>query len=240
MKKIFLASAIALSMSFTTSMNAQNALTNILQGAAQAAANSSDAKSAGQNALGSVLNQAAGAANNSSLGQASNGLLGNLIASVTGSATTTQGNLIGNWSYAQPSVQFESENLLTQAGGTTIAQKVEDKLAKAYKLVGIKPDKLFFNFQKDGKVTYGVSKITREGTYVFNNNDKTVTITTNTGSTLKAYVTVSGDQMALTFEAKKMLELMSTISSKFQSLKTVDSLIKQYTGAKVGFEFNRK
>lgn len=240
MKKLFILGAIALSYALATPANAQNALTDILKNAAQAATNGTDTKSAGQNALGSVLNDAVNAANSSSLGEATNGILGNLIASVTGSATTTQGNLIGNWSYTKPSVQFESESLLTQAGGTTIATKVEDKLATYYKMVGIKPDKLTFKFDKDGKMTYGVSSVTREGTYVFNDSDKTITITTSTGASFKAFVTVSGDEMALTFEAKKLIDLMGTLGSRFQSLSTITTLVKQYSGAKVGFAFSRK
>jgi len=215
MKKVIISLAIALSCTLASNANAQNV-------------------------LGNLLNQAVSSASNSSVNEATGGLLGNLLASVTGSTTTTSSNLVGNWSYTKPSVQFESENLLTQAGGITIANKVVEKLEKAYKLAGIKQGKLTFNFQQNGKLTYGVGSIKREGTYTFNDSDKTIAITTSTGATIKAYVTVSGNQMALTFEAKKMLALMNTISSKFQSLKTVESLINQYTGAKVGFEFERK
>lgn len=192
----------------------------------------------GQSVLTDLLK---GAVNSSStLGESTTGLLSNLIASVTGSTTTTKDNLIGNWSYTKPSVQFESEDYLSMAGGTAIASKVEDKLATYYKMAGIKSGKLTFNFKQDGTLTYAAGKVTRQGTYTFNDAEKTVTIKTSTGASFKAYVTVYGDEMTLTFEAKKMLELMSTLGNKFNSLKSITSLVKQYTGMKVGFTFARQ
>jgi len=239
MKKIIIAGAILLASMAAPEANAQSFWSKLFGGAASAAANSTDAKSAGENALSSAVNDVV-SATNTSLGDATGGILGNLIASVTGSITTTQTNLIGTWSYAKPSVQFESESLLSQAGGTAIAQKVENKLQTYYNMVGIKPGKLVFKFEKDGKLTYSAGSVTREGTYVFNDADKTVTIKTNAGTSFKAYVTVSGNEMALTFEAGKMLELMNTLGSRFQSLATITSLCKQYSGMKVGFAFEKQ
>lgn len=240
MKKIILAVTIAAASMLAPCANAQSILSNLLKGAASAAANSSDAQDAGKNVLGNLANEAVNAANNSSIGQASGGLLGNLIASVTGSATTTKGNLIGTWSYSEPAVQFESENLLTQAGGGAIAQKIETKLGSYYKLVGIKPGKLAFKFENNGKMTYSAGSISREGSYVFNDESKTLTITTSAGSKMTGYVTISGNQMELCFDGSKLLTLMETLGSRFQTLNAVTSLAKQYSGMKVGFAFEKQ
>lgn len=236
MKKFFFISTLVLSFMAGPSAMAQSSLTDILSKAAQAAVNSSDTKSAGNNAVSSLVNSAVGIAGESTTSD----LLSNLLSSVTGSTTTTKSNLVGNWVYTKPSVQFESESYLTLAGGTAIASKIEDKLATCYKTVGIKPDKLSFNFANDGKLTYGVGSVTRSGTYTFNEQGKTIIITTNTGASIKAYVTVSGDEMMLTFDAQKMITLMKTLGSRFNSIKKVSSIVGMYEGIKVGFTFSRK
>ncbi|MDO4497831.1 MAG: DUF4923 family protein [Bacteroidales bacterium] len=230
MKKIFIATAMIMAMMSAQTLSAQT------QGTEQ----KTETKSILGNLLNGALSGATEAVNNSSIGQATNGLLGNLISSVTGSVTTTEATIQGNWSYSRPSVQFESENLLKNAGGTAIATKAEDKIASIYKLVGIKEGTLTFNFEKDGKLTYSMGRITRNGTWTFNDEDKSVTITTARGASYKAYATVSGNQMALTFDANKLYELMQTIGSKFKSLKSITTLMSQYSGAKVGFTLEKK
>jgi hypothetical protein len=189
----------------------------------------------------SILNSVVSSVtDNSNTGSETSSLLSNLIASVTGSVTTTQENLIGTWSYTQPAVQFESENALTQAGGTAIATKVESKLEKAYKVVGIKSGKLKFVFDSDGNVTYSVGSNSRQGTYTFDSTNKMVNITTSTGYTVGAYVTISGSDMTLTFDASKMLTLFQTVSSKMSALSTVSSIASLYNGMKVGFDFKKQ
>jgi hypothetical protein len=189
----------------------------------------------------SILNSVVSAATeNSSTSSETSSLLSNLIASVTGSVTTTQENLIGTWSYTTPAVQFESENALTQAGGTAIASKVETKLEKYYKLVGIKAGKLKFVFDKDGNVTYSVGSNSRQGTYTFDSTNKMVNITTSTGYTVAAYVTISGSDMTLTFDASKMLTLFQTLSSKMSALSTVSTIASMYNGMKIGFDFKKQ
>lgn len=166
-------------------------------------------------------------------------LISNLIASVTGNATTTKNTILGTWTYSEPCVQFESNNLLTQAGGSTMATKSEQKLASYYQMVGIKPGKMVFTFASDGSVTYKVGNTQRKGTYTFDSNNKTITITSQMGQSVKAYVTVSGINMALTFDATKLLSLMGSVGSNFQQLQLVSALASNYDGMKVGFKFSK-
>ena len=219
MKKIFLIGALVASGFFCQNANAQSLLQNLLSGSSISNTSKQSTSDTKQNV---------------------GNLIGNLISSVTGDLTTTQANLIGEWSYTDPSVQFESENMLTQAGGSAIATKCETKLAQYYKVVGIKPGAVVFTFAEDGTCTYAVGSRKSQGTYVFNKEDKTVSITTSTGQTVKTYVTISGSKMALCFDGTKLLTLFNSISSKFQALSTVSALASNYNGMKVGFKFERK
>jgi hypothetical protein len=67
-----------------------------------------------------------------------------------------------------------------------------------------------------------------------------VNITTSTGYTVGAYVTISGSDMTLTFDASKMLTLFQTVSSKMSALSTVSSIASLYNGMKVGFDFKKQ
>ncbi len=247
MKKVFVA-GLALSFMFAQSANAQGILSNLLSGVTGNTSNSSSsttnstANTAAQDVLGNVLNNVVSSTTGVSSGTASaaTSVITNLISSVTGDLTTTASSVIGTWSYTEPSVQFESENYLTQAGGAVIADKVKNKLASIYKLVGIKNGKLKFVFDKDGNVTYSVGNLSRTGTYEFNSSDKTITITTSTGASIKSYVTVTGSTMYLTFDGTKLLTLMKTLGSKFNSLSTITSIANSYEGMKIGFQFAKQ
>lgn len=190
-----------------------------------------------KNLLSTATNKAVEATSNSTGNSATGNLIGNLLASVTGGLTTTQANLIGTWNYAAPCVQFESENYLTQAGGTAVAAKVEAKLETLYKMVGISAGKVSFTFEEDGTMTYTLGSRKFTGTYVFDAENKTVTITTQTKRTVKAFVTISGNQMSLCFDSTKVLQLFTTISAKLST--NISQLAGSYSGMKSGFKFTK-
>lgn len=254
MKKLIFSFVIALALSFGQQANAQSILGKIFGGgnknntttsAESTTSSSSTSTSSASNTsasttdptgglLGGILNQVIGQATEEQSGS----VLGNIIASVTGNATTTQASLIGTWTYKEPAVQFTSENLLTQAGGAAAAAKVEKKLVTYYKMVGITEGRVQFTFDNANNVTYSLGNRTFQGTYVFDASDKTVTITsTNTGLSVKAYVTISGNQMSLCFDSTKVLSLFSSVSKSFGA--TVGSLSNNYSGMKTGFKFTK-
>lgn len=168
------------------------------------------------------------------------GVLGNIISGITGSYTTTQASLVGTWSYYEPAVQFESENLLVKAGGAAAAAKVEQKLVPYYQKVGITPGRLVFTFDNAGNMSYSIGGGQAvPATYVFDNTAKTVTITTRMGLSLMAYVTISGNQMSLCFDSSKLLSLMAVLGSNGGG-SGIGSVASSFEGMKTGFKFNRK
>jgi len=230
MKKFITICMIAAACIFGQQVKAQSFLESILSGIAQSGS--------GGDILGSVLNGAVTSANSSSKGGNLGSVLGNVISSVTGSATTTQANLVGTWTYNEPAVQFESKNLLTKAGGAAAATKVENKLASFYNMMGIRSGRVNFTFDNNGGVTYTLGSRSYQGTYTFDRQSKTVTMTTPTGQNLKAYVTISGNNMSLCFDSTKVLSLFTTISKSYNS--TISALAGNYDGMKTGFKFVKK
>lgn len=186
--------------------------------------------------LGGVVNAGASSAGN--LG----GIIGNIIASVTGSLTTTQANLIGTWTYTEPCVQFESDNLLKKAGGAAAAAKVENQLVSIYNMVGITPGKLVFTFTNDGNVSYQIGSRTFNGTYTFDSKNKMVNIKTASGMNVNAYVTISGRSMSLCFDSSKVLSLFSaagSLANISSTLGTIAGLAQNFNGMKTGFKFQK-
>lgn len=212
MKKIFALIVISMSMIMGQSANAQG--------------------------LGSLINKAVGAVSDATGNSAAGNAVSDLLAKFTGSVTTTKDNLVGTWNYSDPKVQFESDNLLADAGGSAMAQKVESKLALAYKAVGISAGKLKFTFTKDDKVTYVMGGKEFSGTYIFDEKNKTLTLNIpklNKGIT--AYVTVSGNQMCLCFDSSKVMSLFTSVASRFSE--NIANIAGNYNGMKTGFLFTK-
>jgi hypothetical protein len=170
-------------------------------------------------------------------------ILSGVVKTVVGDKTTTASSIIGTWKYSQPECAFESDNLLTQAGGEAAATKVEKKLATVYKT--LKLTSITYTFNEDNTYSYSISGKSFSGTYTFDSTNKTVTMTSTTlGTSLTAYVTTTGSTMTLTFDADKLLTVMQSISSLAASANSTASLINtlasSYDGMRLGFELTKK
>lgn len=184
-----------------------------------------------------VLGALAGASQGG--GSNASSLIGNIISTFAGGALTNQSTIVGTWTYKAPSVQFESENLLSKAGGSYAATQMESKLGGYYQMVGIKPGTFTFTFNKDNTCSYKIGNKTVTGTYTFDSNKKTITIKGQSGMTLTAYVSVSLNELALTFDASKLLTLVSQAGTVSQSLSSISSLAGSFSGMKLGFKFGK-
>ncbi len=166
-------------------------------------------------------------------------VLGNIISSVLNGIGTNQNALVGTWTYSKPCVQFESDNLLTKAGGAVMAEKVEKQLVSYYQKVGIKPGSCQFVFNKDKTMQYTIGSKTYKGTYEFHADNKTITITTQSGTNVSAYVTIVQNGLGLTFDVTKLLTFIQNSGAVSSQLGTISAIAQNYTGMKLGFEFVR-
>lgn len=193
----------------------------------------------GTNLLGSVLGGLVSGGQGASTATSNNtgNLIGNLISTFAGGLMTNKSTIVGTWIYTQPCVQFESENLLSQAGGAFAANTVEQKLAGYYQKVGIAPGTFAIAFAENGECQYAIGQKTMNGTYTFDATNKTITIKSRSGVKVQAYVSVTGTQMGLTFDATKLLNLVNTVSAASSQLSTISALAGSFKGMKLGFEF---
>lgn len=172
----------------------------------------------------------------------STGTLQSILGSLLGGVTTTTSSLIGTWTYSEPAVQFESENLLAKAGGSVAGAKVVEKIEPYFEKIGIKEGNMKLALNKDESCVITIGSKTYSGTYVFDDSANTLKITCTALSSPTAYVTVSGSAMALTFDSSKLLKLIQkagSVSSSNSTLSTISTLASSYDGMKVGFTFKK-
>jgi hypothetical protein len=185
--------------------------------------------------LGAILTNSTGGSTAASTGN----VLGDIISVFAGDILTNKNFLVGTWNYQKPCVQFESENLLAKAGGSIVSNKVEATLESYYQKVGIKPGACKFVFNKDNSLQYTIGSKTYKGSYTFDSNKKTLTITTALGNQVTAYVSIAGTTMGLTFDASKLLTLVNSASAVSSSLSSISAIASNYSGMKLGFEFSK-
>lgn len=168
-------------------------------------------------------------------------VLSGVVKNVVGDKTTTASSIIGTWTYAGPECQFESDNLLAKAGGEVAAKEVEEKIQKVYEKVGM--DGCQYTFNEDGSYSCTVKGKTSSGTYTFDSDAKTVTMKSKLGIKTVAYVTVTGDDMSLVFNADKLMFVLKTVTSAASSVNstasTISSVADSYDGLRLGFELKK-
>ena len=232
MKKVTYSIAVALCCGLLTSCGFGTT------GTATTATNNTQQTVGAGDILGAILTNSAGGSTTTTAANAGN-VLSDIISVFAGDILTNKNTLVGTWNYQKPCVQFESENLLAKAGGTLVSNKVEATLEAYYQKVGIKPGACKFVFGSDNSLKYTIGSKTMQGSYTFDSNKKTVTITTALGTKVTAYVSISGTAMGLTFDASKLLTLISSASSVSSSLSSISTIASNYSGMKLGFEFSK-
>ncbi|MCM1449914.1 MAG: DUF4923 family protein [Clostridiales bacterium] len=197
--------------------------------------------------LKGALKKAASSANNAdSTSTGSNGGLGGLLGGLGNILGVTDVNikdLAGTWNYAKPAVAFKSDNLLKKAGGEAAASVLEGKLAPYYQKAGITSLQLTVN--NDSTFTMAVKKVTlkgkltkdEEGNFIFNFQ---ALGKMNLGH-LTSVITKSGNNIDVTFDASKLVSLVSKIAAVTgnSTVKTVSSLLESYDGLNAGFQLAR-
>ncbi len=198
-------------------------------------ASSTSGSSVGEGILSSLISGATSSSSSSSL---LSGVIGSLI------NNTKSGSIVGTWTYSEPSVEFESTNLLAKAGGAVAANKLVSKIAPYYEKLGVKAGKFTITFKDDNTCVVDINGKSQTASYTYNSSSHTLKITgQNLGLSFgTAYATVSSTQLSLTFDSTKLMTLAQGIasSSSNTTVKTLSSLASSFDGMKTGFKFTRK
>ena len=183
--------------------------------------------------------QMGGTTTNNSGSSIGSNALGGLLDLVVGSVKLSQVDIIGKWSYVEPACAFTSENLLAKAGGSVAAKTVNEKLLPVYKSLHISSGNTQLTFNENGQFTGKIGGFPMSGTYTFDAANGLVKMKSLT--TFTAHLTRSTHGMNFTFESKKILTLLQTVSalSGNTSLSTIGDISKQFNGVRLGFAMKK-
>lgn len=183
--------------------------------------------------------QMGGTTTNNSGSSIGSNALGGLLDLVVGSVKLSQADIIGKWSYVEPACAFTSENLLAKAGGSVAAKTVNEKLLPVYKSLHISSGNTQLTFNENGQFTGKIGGFPMSGTYTFDAANGLVKMKSLT--TFTAHLTRSTHGMNFTFESKKILTLLQTVSalSGNTTLSTIGDISKQFNGVRLGFAMKK-
>ncbi len=170
--------------------------------------------------------------------------IGNVLGNIVATDNVELSQLIGSWNYSSPAVGFQSDDILKKVGGSAVSAKIENDLKKYYAKVGF--DNVQLSIAEDAsfvmKTKYATLKGDIEkgenGIFVFNFK---AFGRVKLGS-LKAYTTLSGNTLSLTFDIKKLVELAKKVSkyTNVSTIQSIISLVDSYEGITAGFKLKKQ
>ena len=162
------------------------------------------------------------------------------VSALLGKDKVTAEDLVGTWTYSEPVLVLESDQVLGKIGGAVMAQTAEKKLSSVMEKIGVKPGVVKMTFNSDGTYTCELNGHTIRGTYEV--QDAILTLKKLNFTALSANVKKTGNSLQLAVQADKLLTLVSSLMSIVPEdgmLSTVTSLFKSYDGMQVGVKFEK-
>ena len=172
-------------------------------------------------------------------GEAAANVVGNLL----GTNKVSEKSLVGTWSYNQPCVAFESENVLATGGSSMVSTKVEKTMQNGLTKVGFTSGKVVMTLKEDktGIIKYN-GKAVDVNWAVDGTNLKLTFPLLNKGVTMNAKL--SGSELQVAMKSDKLLTLLNAITEKAgtvsSSLGTLNTLTKNVKGMYMGLKFTKK
>ncbi len=176
---------------------------------------------------------------NALTGNSGSGLLGNVLSNLL-STKTSESSLVGTWTYSGPKVVFESENVLAKLGGAVASNKVESTLSKYLKKMGMTAGKSTLKLNSDKTCVFTTNGKSVNGTYTYDSNTSKLTITGALGiSSHTCTATISGNELHMLFDADKLINIASGLSSGLGTTSTLSTLLQSYNGLKLGWTMTK-
>lgn len=164
-----------------------------------------------------------------------------VVSAVTNNSNNTE-SIVGTWTYEGSAVDLQSGNMVKNIGGKVATSTIEKNLDKQFSKVGIQEGISSFTFNTDSTFTVTLKSKTQNGTYSLDSKNKKLDLTFVGRATLSANYELSNSDLTLTFDADKIVTVVSYISklSSNSSLNTVSSLLQSYDGVMAGFALKKQ
>lgn len=192
--------------------------------------------------LGNILKNAAGSLlGGSSTSETAVGAVTDIVGNLLGKNKVTESNLTGTWTYSEPCVVFESENVLTQLGSTAVSSKIENTMSAQLTKIGFTKGKVVLTLNEGGKgvVTFNGKSVNVE--WAVSGNTLILTYPMMQKS-VSMNVNMTGGNLQVAMNAEKLLTFITGMSEKVSvtsTLQSISAMIKNVKGLYLGLKFTK-
>lgn len=164
-------------------------------------------------------------------------VLANVLGNIVGQSVPFSKALIeGTWNYEGTACVLESENALSDIGGTVVTSQVEDKLDGYLAKIGVKEGACSFTFMQNDSCRFTVNGRNLDGAYTLDTENKKIDFSFLHGKLkMQSYVSYNVTDINIVFDADKLLELVkkvsTSVSDKSSSLSGLTSSSSQLAAA---------
>ena len=165
-----------------------------------------------------------------------------LLDELTGGAVT-EAAIVGKWSYQQPAVKLQSDNVLSNLGGSAIESTIVPKLQKGYSMAGIIAGSMSFTFNEDKSFSAQIARRTLNGTYEYDSSTHAITLSFSSilkATKLTGYAYLDGSELQLVFPVTKLVEWVKSLSRQISQLERAAALLDNYKEVYLGFGFTKE
>ncbi len=163
----------------------------------------------------------------------------NVLESVTGISLNT--SIVGNWDFKGSAIALSGEditaNVAAAAASNTLAAQVDPYLEK----IGVKSGAFQLGFAADSSFALVYGEKLYSGTYTIKGSDITMTFAKGVKlPKISGTASVTSDNLKILFKANSVLKLLKKLTAATagsnQTIATVNTLIKNYSGMQLGFD----
>ena len=172
-----------------------------------------------------------------------NGNVTDIIEGVLSTSNLEVKDLVGVWTSTGSAVAFQSEDLLSQAGGVAMASTLESKINPYFTKYGIVGSVI--TIQTDGSFSMTLKKTTLKGKIVKGENNKFIlsfeAFGKNNLGNVNLYIQKTSTSMDLMFDASKLKTILSSIASlsKKGLGNSLNTFLNSYNGICIGFKMSK-
>ena len=161
--------------------------------------------------IGKAASELAEEASSTAAGSAVTNILGTILGN---SLTLSYEALEGTWNYEGVACVLESEEALSNIGGTLVTATLEEKLDEKLALIGVSKGNCSFTFSKDSTCVINVGGYNLNGKYRLNVEEKVIDFTFMYDKLpLKTYVSYEIQSIDIVFKADRLLSFLKNVAS---------------------------
>ncbi len=169
----------------------------------------------------------------------SSGLVSGLVSGLLGKNKLTVKNLAYTWTYTEPCIVLESDNVLGKIGGAVATDKIEDAEKSLLEKVGFTAGKVVLTLKDDNTGTMTIGGKDQSIKWDVDESDLVLTLGKKD---IKMNASISGNTLQLAMSIDKLLDVLEAVCSGVGSISSLgsvlNSLVSMYAALYLGLQFS--